>query len=137
MISFFVPGKPVGKERPRLGKSGNVYTPSKTKDWEHMIGLIANEHFRDSIFEDEVGVALFFFLRGKRGDIDNLAKSVLDGLQGVAYKNDSQVYILFVQKIRVNYENDEGVEINIWDLKKDDLVIKAKHTKSEKLLRRV
>ena len=137
MISFFVPGHPVGKERPRLGKGGNVYTPSKTKDWEHMVGLIANEHFRDSIFEDEVGVALFFFLKGKRGDIDNLAKSVLDGLQGIAYKNDSQVYILFVQKIRVNYEGDEGVEINIWDLKKDDLIIKAKHTKSEKLLRRV
>jgi Holliday junction resolvase RusA-like endonuclease len=37
-----------------------------------------------------VGVAVNFGLRGK-GDIDNLAKSVLDALNGVAYHDDSQV----------------------------------------------
>jgi Holliday junction resolvase RusA-like endonuclease len=33
-----------------------------------------------------------------RGDIDNYAKSVLDALNGVAFKDDKQVIILELEK---------------------------------------
>ena len=34
MIQFFVPGKPVGKGRPRFTRSGNTFTPEKTRAYE-------------------------------------------------------------------------------------------------------
>ncbi len=34
-----------------------------------------------------------------RGDVDNYAKSILDGLNGVAFQDDKQVHILNVEKL--------------------------------------
>ena len=39
-LNFVVPGKPVPKGRPRLGK-GHVYTPKKTKDYEKKVAMVA------------------------------------------------------------------------------------------------
>ena len=36
-IAFMVPGKPQGKQRPRLGKGGRVYTPTQTKRYESFV----------------------------------------------------------------------------------------------------
>ena len=44
-------------------------------------------------------------------DIDKLCRSVLDGLTGVAFKNDSQVINLKASK---EYGLSAGVEITIW-----------------------
>ena len=41
--TFTVPGLPVCKERPRVGKYGNLYTPSKTKAYEEQVAICARE----------------------------------------------------------------------------------------------
>lgn len=46
-------------------------------------------------------------------DIDNLAKSILDALNGVIYKDDSQVVVLTLQKY---YDDDPRAEITIEEM---------------------
>ena len=46
----------------------------------------------------------------KRPDVDNIAKSVLDALNGVAFDDDSAVYSLFVAK---RYEDDKGPRVMV------------------------
>jgi Holliday junction resolvase RusA-like endonuclease len=53
----------------------------------------------------------------KKADADNIAKSVLDALNGVAYKDDSSVVELTVSK----YWADEGfVKVTLEEMEKND-----------------
>jgi Holliday junction resolvase RusA-like endonuclease len=46
----------------------------------------------------------------KKPDLDNLAKSVLDGLNGVVYLDDSQLVSLHITKV---YDHSPGVDIMV------------------------
>ena len=99
-IVFRLDGKPHGKERPRLGKAGNVYTPTATKAYERSIGWAARMARppgwdRAAVFEVSL---VCFFPDNRRRDIDNVLKSVLDGMKGIAYWDDEQVYAATVRR---------------------------------------
>ena len=94
-LMFEVPGPPVPKARPRAGRWGRFYTPQKTVAYERHVGscalaaVLAN---RKWVKTSEYQVQLDIYYRDKRsGDLDNLEKSILDGMQGVVYDNDKQV----------------------------------------------
>ena len=104
MTEFYIPGPPVPKARPRFG-NGHTYTPKKTKSYEMLVGL----SYRGPLFTGAVAVSLVFVTNGQ-GDIDNLIKSVLDGLNGRAWLDDSQVVKIEAEK----FPGDEpGVTVNI------------------------
>lgn len=93
MIHITIPGKPVGKGRPRFTRNGRAYTPKETRDHETRIA-IAGQHAMKGHppHERPLEVRLKFVLPDKRRrDIDNLIKTALDGLNGIAYKDDTQV----------------------------------------------
>lgn len=112
-MDFLVNTKPQGKARPRFSrKSGVVYTPKKTAAYEKGIARAFSEAGGKCIPEGcyvSVAVHAFFeipksYTKGKRlackhnvnrpdkkPDIDNILKSVLDALNGVAYVDDKQV----------------------------------------------
>ncbi len=46
-------------------------------------------------------------------DCDNIAKSIMDALEGILYVKDSQVNVLIVEKIKVNKKINEGIVISI------------------------
>ena len=46
----------------------------------------------------------------KKPDLDNIAKAVLDSLNGIAYKDDSQIVSMVVSK---KYSNRPRVEITL------------------------
>lgn len=98
---FAVEGEPVAKERPRLGKHGNTYTPSKTTNAETKIGWAFKQKARGWQADNTTAIALHitFIWSGVDKDIDNMVKTVMDGLNGVAYKDDKQVIRLQVSKI--------------------------------------
>lgn len=107
-ISFFVPGPPVPKARPRLGKRF-VYTPAATSAYEQRIAAAAAKAMgRSKPTDRAVNVVAGFVLpplkrdcpefATARGDIDNYAKAVLDGLNGVVYADDKQVVFLGASK---------------------------------------
>lgn len=86
---------PVAKERPRFTKYGGVYTPKRTADFEKFVALSWIEQQGATKFETEaLEVHLNFGVTNMAQDIDNLCKSVLDGLNGVAWTDDSQIHKL-------------------------------------------
>lgn len=114
MIRITIPGRPVPKGRPRLGVRGRrayVYTPPATKEYERIVGWMAKSSGCQP-FDGPVHVRLDVFTRGKL-DVDNVAKSVLDGLTGVVYEDDDQVVELLVRKHKVKDKADERVEIKV------------------------
>ena len=100
LVRFTIPGKPQGKERPRLSKGGLVYTPRATKRYERAMAWAAlgarplswalTGHFRVEV--------VCYFPDNRRRDGDNVLKAVLDGMQGVLYDDDSQVTFALVIK---------------------------------------
>ncbi len=113
--TIIVEGEPVGKSRPRFSR-GRVYTPEKTKEYEERIAWTYKKEI-NAHFDGAVEVEIIVYkampkswskkLREKRWnkictnkpDIDNIVKSILDGLQkGGAFNDDKQVGILKAYK---------------------------------------
>lgn len=120
MIEFEIPGDPVAKQRPRMTKSGHVYTPEKTRQYEKLVKEAYLNHSRSWKFGKdvplEIRIVAYFPIpksdSNKRknekkmgairptikSDIDNICKSILDGLNGVAYVDDKQIVSLHASK---------------------------------------
>ncbi len=97
-LRFQVYGSPRAKQRPRVGRGGNVYTPSATRSYEGLVrthatlavlGAKGQWAFRE---QRDVRVTLnVFWPNQRRGDLDNCAKSVLDGCNQTVFEDDRQV----------------------------------------------
>ena len=111
-MKYRIPVKPQAKERPRLGRRRRVYTPEKTMVFESAIKewwtanngpkITDNAYVYVEISKTYIDVEIIPIVGRTRpvgvlGDIDNHAKSILDGLNGVAWDDDKQVEGLFVR----------------------------------------
>ena len=123
MIRLTIPGRPVPKGRPRLGMRGRrayIYTPERTREYEEAVGLCARAAVQGAALECPVAVAIDLYLHGKRRiDVDNCAKSILDGMNGVVYLDDNQVGDLRVRKIGENNRKNQRVEIEVREAEAD------------------
>lgn len=64
--------------------------------------------------EGPVEVTAVFYLYGKReGDLDNLGKSAMDGMNGVIWVDDRQVRRLTLEKVTVDSEEEQRAEIEV------------------------
>ena len=112
---------PVAKARPRFTRSGVVYSSKETLAYEKLVKTLAREQMSKlSLLEpsdDSLEAHLTFyramppswsnkkkkekFATGNvsRPDIDNLAKIILDSLNGIVYVDDAQVYKIFCTKL--------------------------------------
>ena len=103
-FAFTVPGKPVGKMRPRVVKRGNFAT-KPTVEYEKLIRQRAIDAGVEMMNYCRVFIAVYLPMRKKeyktkpnewleprkRPNLDNICKSVLDAIEGVAFKNDKDV----------------------------------------------
>ena len=114
-VTFTIPGKPFGKQRPRATRQGRVYTPKETVSFERTVGQIAMQHFQNPI-TGPVKVSIFATFEPatswsktktaahinrphtQRPDLDNCAKAILDGLNRIAWADDGQVAEIHVRK---------------------------------------
>lgn len=104
--------RPQVKQRPRMTRRGKAYTPMKT----HLAEDIIREGWTGPIFDGPVYLEVDFHKDGSivtvgvleeehypptplRGDIDNYLKLVMDGLNGVAYIDDSQIRLVVTRKL--------------------------------------
>lgn len=140
-IRFTIPGPPQGKARARtyynskLGRSVS-HTPDGTVLYENLIRMCYGQ-ISDFIFEGETPISIritaFFqpaksttkkrlaemlagnILPTKKPDADNVAKVVLDALNGCAYGDDKQVVKLEVIK---RYDVHPRVEVELNSIEK-------------------
>ena len=117
---FEIPGEPKGKGRPRATSRGGhtrVYTDSQTLSYEAETRFLYKNKIGE-FFEGPVQMEIEVYqgipkstskkkrqaminqdiLPMKKPDADNIAKIICDALNGVAYKDDTQICHLLIKK---------------------------------------
>jgi len=133
IFEFTVEGVPIAKGRPRVCRYG-TFTPQRTKDYESLVEWSWNTKYGNLKPSDKpIKAYIKFFMpipksiskkkavetvgkpNIKRPDIDNLIKSILDGLNGLAFNDDNQVYAITAERVygeepkTVVWLSEEGV----------------------------
>lgn len=131
-VTLRLEGEPVAKARPRMTRSGHVYTPDKTTKAENEIRRAWQEK-HGSMIEGPVAVSVVFMLKmpetwskakkllaqdqevlpTKKPDVDNLVKTVFDALNGMAYDDDKQIVELSARKV---YACKSGTVIRVREI---------------------
>lgn len=113
MIKFTVPGHPIPAVRMT---QGTKYTNPRAKEYlayKRDIGYCYRTATREYFGKDKLCVIMAFYSKSPLNcDIDNLTKSVLDGLNMVAWDDDRNVLKIMADKYRCPEEN-EHVEVII------------------------
>lgn len=137
MRKYIIEGEAVSKGRPRFTRAGHTYTPKRTRDYEKLV--------RDSLklqkaeLMEEPLLMKVDIYKGylkswtikqreqaesgelqpfRRPDVDNYVKSILDGADGILYKDDAQIIRLEVEK---HYDKEPRVEIQIGEYEKENV----------------
>ena len=122
-VTFKIDAIPQGKARPRFARMGNfvkTYTEAKTKVYEEYVALCARRAMGaseplktplDAFIYISMPIPMSYSkkrkeacLNGlekptKKPDIDNVCKGILDSLNGIVYKDDTQIVSLHCTKV--------------------------------------
>lgn len=134
-VRFTVPGKPFGKQRPRVvsrGKFSTAYTPKETVQYENLVKMCYREAAGEEMFPEDamLDVRIYAFYEvprsaskkkkmamllqeirpTKKPDSDNICKVVCDSLNMVAYHDDASIVDAQVRKF---YSERPRVEVII------------------------
>ena len=119
-MEFKIPGKVQAKQRPRF-YNGRVYTQKETIVYENLVKNVFKEYaeiYKWQPIEGAIRAEIKVFMKISKSDskvvkkrklegyirptvtpdTDNLAKSILDSLNGLAYNDDKQIVELEVKK---------------------------------------
>ena len=132
VYEFEVPAKIIGKGRPRLNSyTGQVYTPTRTRDYESLVEqyfLLKYPRYKSIEGRAKVNITAYFEVQKstskvqkeqmlgntisptKKPDIDNIVKIVLDSMNKFAFKDDTQITKIEVEKL---YADQEKLYIKI------------------------
>ena len=117
IATFTVPGRPRGKERPRMGRNGKFYTPKTTREYEETVAWFAKTAYKEEPTKDPVRLDLTIRSSKSRADISNILKSIEDGMNGIIYVDDKQIEEIHISRIK---EGNEGVDVAVFLLKDDN-----------------
>ncbi|MHB9950763.1 hypothetical protein CF055_17270 [Clostridium botulinum] len=128
-MKIVIDGKPMGKQRPRFNtKTGNTYTPDKTVNYENWVKLCCKQQCEGEKLTGQIVASINAYYtipkstskKNKKDmlagiirptikpDVDNIAKVILDSLNGLAYKDDKQIVFCTISKW---YGEDPRVEV--------------------------
>lgn len=136
MREFKIPGKVQAKQRPRFSKSGIVYTPKETRVYEDFVRVCYSDYanqYQWEPYDGQLRAEIEVFIQVPKSDsklnkqakiigeirptikpdCDNLAKSLLDSLNGWAYQDDKQIVELEVKKF---YSEEPGVRVKLMEV---------------------
>ena len=114
IFEFKVPGVAVGKGRPKFARRGKfvqAYTPAKTASYENLVKMAASCVMTGDLIKGSVKLTALIHcaipeswskkkkLAANNGeirpavkpDIDNVIKGISDALNGIVFKDDSQI----------------------------------------------
>lgn len=97
---FVVKGKQVSKSNAYRIAGKRMYKTKQCKDWEAAITAAASKaHGSKPVWEGEVRVVIaLYFADARRRDCDGPIKSLLDAMNKLCYKDDTQVSTILIQK---------------------------------------
>lgn len=114
--------RPMPKQSVRFTKSGYAYQPKKIVDYQKAIHLYAKSQ-KIKMLEGAILIEIDSHYQKKnvkspipkitRPDVDNLAKPILDALNGVAWKDDSRVCELRLRKF---HDSEDKIVIRISEI---------------------
>ena len=136
MREFKIQGKIQAKQRPRFSKSGIVYTPKETRVYEDFVRVCYSDYanqYQWEPYDGQLRAEIEVFIQVPKSDsklnkqakiigeirptikpdCDNLAKSLLDSLNGWAYQDDKQIVELEVKKF---YSEESGVKVKLMEV---------------------
>ena len=137
LVEFFVPSPIVGKGRPRLcRRSGRVFTPKRTKEYEKKCKSLAQASMTLEGLEPlsgPVGVRMVVAYptpsrrKAEQGqwcisgpsryaDLDNILKSILDAMNEVVYVDDCVVCAVKCTKRFAAAGEAPGVYVQVYEL---------------------
>lgn len=118
--TIFIKCDPKAKGRPRFTKSGHTYTPDETRKYETFLKHELRKHKFYDFYNEPLIITIKFFLKTPqkmirmypcvRPDIDNLAKAILDAMNGIVYSDDKNIVGLMLSK---RYHENPGIEVII------------------------
>lgn len=133
-IAFTIPGEPIPQPRHRavsIGGKARLYLPTKhpVQPYKEAVALMARQAHPGEPLEGALSCRLVFILPRPKGrtrktrpnpryystarpDVDNLAKAVLDALNGLLFRDDSQIATLMIVKQVAN--SDEQPSTEVW-----------------------
>lgn len=131
-IDFEIPGKVQAKQRPRFN-GRFAYTPEKTLEYENWVKTCYSMKYPVMQLTGPLKVTIITYfaipkstskkkakqmldyeiLPTVKPDTDNIAKSILDSLNGIAYLDDKQVVNLQVEKY---YAETSSVSVKIEEI---------------------
>ena len=130
MIEIKLDLRPVPKGRPRATRTGRIYTPKATAEYEASIAKMVS-HYQALMGALSLDVTFVmkrpastpksrvgrFLKAGSRGDLDNYVKSLLDGLQrGGVVPNDAAVVEIKANKVYAALGESPHIEVKLWSL---------------------
>jgi len=135
LIIFTIPGEVTAKARPRVTRYG-TYTPEKTRNYETLVKEMFHITYGQLMLEGELGIEINLYFqipksaskkkkelmeKGhvrpiKRPDWDNCGKAIADALNGLAYRDDSQIVEAIVKKY---YSNVPRAEVYIYKIQSE------------------
>lgn len=130
-ILINIPHEPVAQGRPRFFSRGNhvgAYDPLKSKNWKRTVMIYAKQQYQGDMLLGALLVEMCFFTKRpiglkksivhniKRPDITNYIKGIEDALNGIIYKDDSQIVTLLAYKQYAESAGSVGVDILIKEL---------------------
>lgn len=135
-VEFRVPGEIIPQGRPRFSTASGyarAYDPIRSRIFKKKVSthaalamggmaplegptgvqIIVDIKIPESWSKKKQARAVSGELRPTSGgrDVDNLAKSIMDGMTGIVYKDDAQIVSLSVSK---RYGEEEGASIFVW-----------------------
>jgi Holliday junction resolvase RusA-like endonuclease len=124
ILEVTLPVIPVAKGRPRMARTGVVFTPSKTRHYENQLRFFLHKEFagKDPVKDPLIVHAIFAFVRPKgmsekkrpfhcvKPDLTNLMKALEDAGNGIIWQDDSQIFEMGLIK---TYDNKSWIKITV------------------------
>jgi Holliday junction resolvase RusA-like endonuclease len=120
-LRFTVPGPPVPCARARVVR-GHAFTPGKTRSYEWLVGWHAKgamSYLWQPPESATFGIEILVYRAARRGDFDNYAKAVCDGLtKAGVWPDDSRVEMATVE-LYVSKTNPRA-EVCVWVIEPEE-----------------